>query len=1015
MRKTIHHIISIQRIYTLLLLLCCNTTKAQQLFCPPNLNFEQGNLSNWKFYIGNCCPINANNATLPISNRHFLTSGSDTDFYGGFPVVAPGGGTYSLKLGNDSIYKQSERARYYIKVPNTQDNKIFVYRYAVVFQNPNHSAADQPRFVVSAIDSATQAPIPCNQFTYISSSSLPGFKKSGRGTDVYYKPWTTATIDLTAYGGKTVAIDFASGDCALGAHFGYGYVDMNCGLFEVKGISCNANTTLTLTAPPGYEKYKWMDTTFTTVIDTLQNILIPRQNAHAKYAIIVTPYQGFGCEDTFTTGYLLDTVTVTSAAWPDTSVCKNKPVTLQASGSSVNQGISYKWYPSTGLSCSTCKNPVARTDTTITYNVVVTDMMGCKDTADAQVTILPHPEADAGPDKKACAYDTVMLNGKGNATSFVWYPNVSITGTNTLTPSVIIGGNLTYYLAMVNSFGCRDTDAVNVIMYPRTPADAGPPIRECKGTQSAFQASGGISYLWTPATGLSNPNIANPTLYIDTFRQYWVTVTDTNGCSATDATNISLHPTPTAYTSNDTIVCPGTAVYLQSWGGSTYSWSPNYNINSTTTPGAMALVDKKITYTVIVANTFGCKDTADITLDVLPKPSAIVNNAAACEGDTITLTAQGGGSYLWYPSYAFIDSTSPNQTLVVSASTEYSVEITNAEGCKDTAQALVTKYPKPIPDAGNDTVVCAGKTIQLHGAGGSQYLWIPGTGLSDSAIATPHVTVQEKGIYKLIVTNTFGCHDSDNIEVDIFPIEKFEIDPPSAICIGDAININARGGDEYLWYPSETLNGTNTSSTTANPSATTRYYVVVKEHLCNNKDTLSTIVTVNPLPNIRAMATDLDCGNEYGKLLASGAETYFWTPSSDLDNPYSNYTLARPAHTTTYMVEGIDKNGCKDTASTTLTVYEGNGRLYIPDAFTPNGDGINDCYRVFIPGDVTEFKFSIYNRFGERVFHTTERNHCWDGMYKGTRAELATYFYYYQAVSSVCGKAFRKGDMHLLK
>jgi gliding motility-associated-like protein len=98
-----------------------------------------------------------------------------------------------------------------------------------------------------------------------------------------------------------------------------------------------------------------------------------------------------------------------------------------------------------------------------------------------------------------------------------------------------------------------------------------------------------------------------------------------------------------------------------------------------------------------------------------------------------------------------------------------------------------------------------------------------------------------------------------------------------------------------------------------------------------------------------------------------------------------------------------------------LSVFDGEGRLYIPDAFTPNGDGVNDCYRVFVPGDVTEFQFSVYNRFGERVFHATDRSHCWDGTYKGEPAELSTYFYYYEATSSVCGKVFRKGDMHLIR
>src|SRR5687768_6051851 len=102
--------------------------------CPPNLDFEFGNMNGWYFFTGTCCPINANVSSPATPNRHELTTGTATDPYGGFPAVSPSGGSFSLKLGNNLTGAQAERARYYLRVPPGNNKYIAIYRYAVVFQ-----------------------------------------------------------------------------------------------------------------------------------------------------------------------------------------------------------------------------------------------------------------------------------------------------------------------------------------------------------------------------------------------------------------------------------------------------------------------------------------------------------------------------------------------------------------------------------------------------------------------------------------------------------------------------------------------------------------------------------------------------------------------------------------------------------------------------------------------------------------------------------------------------------------
>ncbi|MCB0696231.1 MAG: gliding motility-associated C-terminal domain-containing protein [Chitinophagaceae bacterium] len=1222
---------------------------AQTVYCPPNLDFELGNLSNWQFFVGNCCPISANTATAPLNNRHVLTSGTNTDPYGGFPIVSPGGGSYSLKLGNTNVNSQSEKARYYIHVPNTSGDYIFLYRYAVVFENPGHQPSQQPRFEVNAYDSATGAPVPCNQFTYISSASLPGFQLSNVGRNVYFKPWTTATINLTGYAGKTVALDFASGDCALGAHFGYGYVDMDCGLFQVRGVYCNGDTSLTLNAPPGFQYYQWMDSTFTQTIGTTQSVVISKNGAHPKYAIIVTPYSGFGCPDTFFTTYVEDTAQVTATAVSDTTICKNKFAILSATGSSTNPPVTFSWYPTTGLTCTTCNNPFASPPDTTIYHVIVTDAYGCKDTADVDVNVLPG--AVAGADTAGCPGDSLQLSGKATGVSYQWYPTTDMTGANTLTPKVKLTVNRTYYLVMINSAGCRDTDAINVQVLPGVTANAGANQSACPGDSVTLNGSvsSGATYVWTPGTGLSsttilNPRaitnsgspyvltasnsygckeedsvyayeftdpdisagndtnvcpftyvrlgvsshasvasylwspayklpsrtIQNPYVWADTEVVYKVIVQSTDGCLDSDEIKVSVYPKPIADAGPDTGACMGQTVQLYGNGagaGGFYFWYPQTGLSNPAIQNPVATVTTNKTYALVVSNTYSCKDTDDVALAVYPDPVAdagpdtsicmwqeiqlkgkggtlyrwqpatgldnpytdtpkvfvtgpvayqlkvynqygcsstdsiylslnpdpVANagpDTAVCTGTWMNLNGSGGGIYHWFPDSTVSNPYAPNPVVYAGTNSVYSLAVFNSLGCSDTDQVMVNIKPLPVADAGPDTIACPGTEVKLKGKGGGTYVWSPAAGLSDPSVANPVLSLNGRSVlvlkvisndncsdldtvvvdtypapdafagndttvcpgatitlhgsggkdyawfpayklssrtasepsatidfnirYELVIVDSFGCKDTAYVAIDTIPVQ-FSVDQPESVCTGQEVTLNAHGGDKYTWWPQELLDNSHVADPVARPLVNTVFGVRIEELLCGRFDTMFVNTVIKRLPSLVAEAVDMDCARDYGELMASGASVYKWSPPDGLDDPASAHTKARPDKTTEYILTGTDSAGCTDTTSVILEVLQGDGRLYIPDAFTPNGDGINDCYRVHVPGDVTEFEFSIYNRWGERVFHATEREHCWDGNYKGIPAELSTYFYYYKARSSVCGYVFRKGDMHLIR
>ena len=203
--------------------------------CPPNIDFESGDFSNWQCFTGTTRAVNGKNEINltgpgPVANRHEIisaaTMGNQLDPYGKFPMLCPYGGDYSVKLGNSQTSGEAEGLSYTFKVPTTVDTFTFTYFYAVVFEDPQHLNYEQPRFFVTAYDVASGNLINCASFDYISNGAIPGFEKSDLNSAVLYKEWSPASLQFAGLGGRDVRLEFRTADCTKGGHFGYAYVDV---------------------------------------------------------------------------------------------------------------------------------------------------------------------------------------------------------------------------------------------------------------------------------------------------------------------------------------------------------------------------------------------------------------------------------------------------------------------------------------------------------------------------------------------------------------------------------------------------------------------------------------------------------------------------------------------------------------------------------------------------------------------------------------------------------------------
>jgi gliding motility-associated-like protein len=234
--------------------------------------------------------------------------------------------------------------------------------------------------------------------------------------------------------------------------------------------------------------------------------------------------------------------------------------------------------------------------------------------------------------------------------------------------------------------------------------------------------------------------------------------------------------------------------------------------------------------------------------------------------------------------------------------------------------------------------------------------------------------------------------DTTHVTISIRNPEIAPITNPE-ICIGDNIQINASGGLNYAWYPADELSCTDCPNPIAAPLQTTQYFVVISDQY-NCSDTLSQTIVVNPLPVVDA-GDDVTIYFGEQTQLAAGTNKgiiYAWEPPAGLNYNNVPNPIASPAQSTTYMVTVIDENQCRNTDSVTVFVRS-DIPVIIPSAFSPNGDGRNDVFRVGNTSFHRLQEFRVFNRWGQEIFSTTDPKKGWDGTFKGVPQETGVYNY----------------------
>ncbi|MGB1040929.1 MAG: PKD domain-containing protein, partial [Flavobacteriales bacterium] len=394
---------------------------------------------------------------------------------------------------------------------------------------------------------------------------------------------------------------------------------------------------------------------------------IATPNYSTQYQVIITSPNGCLLYDTVNVQVNIDTINTI----PDTTICEGNSINLWASG-----GVSYSWYPIAGII-----NPLSPTPTVIPsspryYFVDVTSAFGCVYT-DSVFVDFYLDSMTISPDTSICPSHSAPLNSSGGGTYF-WNHGTSLSSVNIPNPVASPTSNTNYQLTVITPNGCVLTDTVEVKVFVES-YSVSPDTTICLGDSARLLATGGATYQWNYDPSLSSTTIPNPFANPTLKTNYWVDIISPNGCIYQDTIEVSLH-IDNYGASNDTAICFGDSVQLFSYGGVIYNWSPSAftSSSSTSSPYVTPISGTGFQVSMITPNGCSVRDSVFVSVDTNFINQQISNDTILCDYHSVFLSASGGTSYSWSPSYLFTNPNRASTMATVSNTTMLYVDVSNA-------------------------------------------------------------------------------------------------------------------------------------------------------------------------------------------------------------------------------------------------------------------------------------------------------------------------------------------------
>lgn len=424
---------------------------------------------------------------------------------------------------------------------------------------------------------------------------------------------------------------------------------------------------------------------------------------------------------------------------------------------------------------------------------------------------------------------------------------------------------------------------------------------------------------------------------------------------------------------------------------------------------------------MLVFNSNGCVDTAFSLIEIIDKPPVTLSfrDTLICIPDNVQLIAAGSGNFTWTPNVRISGANTATPVVDPVTTTKYYVDL-NENGCINRDSVLVRVVDHVSLRMMPDTTICLGDTIRLRmESDGLQYLWSPGPNVLDPGSSTPRVASPLTLRYQ-VIARIGSCSAQGQVNVKAVPYPFASAGPDMTICFQGLAQLRgATDGNRFTWSPSGPLIAANTLDPVARLIASTPFILTAWDDKGCPKPSYDTaFVTV--LPKIIPFAgndTNVVVGQPL-QLKASGGVKYIWTPPTGLsdgniDNPVAFYSTPSPG--IRYKVKVYDTGNCVDSAYLLVKVFNTKPSVFVPNAFTPNGDGKNDRFRFIAAGIKSVEFFRVYNRWGQLVYSNPLPNPGWDGTVAGKLQDAGAYVWVIRAIDYNGTVFMEKGEILLIR
>jgi len=754
-------------------------------------------------------------------------------------------------------------------------------------------------------------------------------------------------------------------------------------------------------------------------------------NTGDSFSVKLIVVDSYGCSDSLTrTQAVLIGDPRAKFAMSDSIRCTNNNVGF--SNLSTGNIVTYAWNFGDGAT-SSLASPSHKYIVQDTFRVKlkVTDKLGCQDSTVASTLLqIANPKASFILTDTFASCPPLLIQPQNTSTyarSVSWNfgdGNIS----NIVNPSHFYtqGGNNRVVLVAQGFGQCSDSAIVHVVLNGPTGhltyiAQAG-----CSPVNASITATTQpkTQLTWDFGDGIISSTTIPSVSHVYSIAGLYVPkllVEDSNGCVITVPGVDTFHVAQlaTAISVHQQLNCDSAQVFLADSSQVLFDRITQYSFrfgDGTVSQASSSTHTYKQsgTYRVSLAErtVLGCVDSVNIPLQVIVyrSPRLIISvKDTGCTNQALSFAATdtlSGASSVTSWQWDFGTGVSGvGQQVLYSylAVGNYLAKVAavNTDGCIGVASHPVDILLTPTVDAGPDTTLCLGRSVVFHATGAVGYTWTANPSLSCTSCSSPTVTPVADGYY-YVTGDVSGCRSADSLHVHVIPPFITQVNSADTICIGTSVQLHASGALVYRWQPANSLNDPASANPIASPTQTTQYTLITTGERSCFSDTSGVPVVVYPIPVFTISDSVITANVGFPVTIATKSSPdithWEWTPPNGLSCSNCPEPIAQPRNDIVYIANVSNDGHCTSSAQVTVRVLCNGTNIFIPNTFSPNGDGMNDRFYPRGRGLFTITSFRIFNRYGQLIFEKMNVNanaesDGWDGTFLGQRSPSDVYVY----------------------